>query len=57
MYFGNINVNDAEDTETALYLTIEYGKCNTAKVKEGETVAVFGLGGIGLAALIGATMA
>lgn len=30
---------------------------NTAKVKEGETVAVFGLGGIGLAAIIGAKMA
>ncbi|MBE0485791.1 S-(hydroxymethyl)glutathione dehydrogenase/class III alcohol dehydrogenase [Marinobacter sp.] len=30
---------------------------NTAKVEEGATVAVFGLGGIGLAAIIGATMA
>lgn len=30
---------------------------NTAKVKENETVAIFGLGGIGLAAIIGATMA
>lgn len=30
---------------------------NTAKVKEGDTVAIFGLGGIGLSALIGATMA
>ncbi|MCD8523960.1 MAG: S-(hydroxymethyl)glutathione dehydrogenase/class III alcohol dehydrogenase [Saccharospirillaceae bacterium] len=30
---------------------------NTAKVKEGDTVAVFGLGGIGLSAVIGATMA
>lgn len=30
---------------------------NTAKVKDGETVAIFGLGGIGLAAIIGATMA
>ncbi|PSU62069.1 S-(hydroxymethyl)glutathione dehydrogenase/class III alcohol dehydrogenase [Photobacterium phosphoreum] len=30
---------------------------NTAKVKEGETIAVFGLGGIGLAAIIGGTMA
>jgi S-(hydroxymethyl)glutathione dehydrogenase/alcohol dehydrogenase len=30
---------------------------NTAKVKEGETVAVFGLGGIGLAAIIGANLA
>ncbi|WP_434137841.1 S-(hydroxymethyl)glutathione dehydrogenase/class III alcohol dehydrogenase [Photobacterium leiognathi] len=30
---------------------------NTAKVEEGSTVAVFGLGGIGLAAIIGATMA
>ena len=32
---GNINVNDAEGTETALFLTIEYGKWETAKVKEG----------------------
>ncbi len=30
---------------------------NTAKVEEGATVAIFGLGGIGLAAIIGATMA
>lgn len=30
---------------------------NTAKVEEGSTVAVFGLGGIGLAAIIGAKMA
>jgi S-(hydroxymethyl)glutathione dehydrogenase/alcohol dehydrogenase len=30
---------------------------NTAKVEEGDTVAVFGLGGIGLSAIIGATMA
>lgn len=30
---------------------------NTAKVKEGDTVAVFGLGGIGLSAVIGAVMA
>lgn len=30
---------------------------NTAKVKEGDTVAIFGLGGIGLSAIIGATMA
>ena len=30
---------------------------NTAKVSEGATVAVFGLGGIGLATIIGATMA
>lgn len=30
---------------------------NTAKVPEGSTVAVFGLGGIGLAAIIGASMA
>lgn len=30
---------------------------NTAKVKEGDTVAVFGLGGIGLAVIIGAVMA
>ena len=30
---------------------------NTAKVEEGATVAVFGLGGIGLAAIIGAKMA
>ncbi|EGM77879.1 S-(hydroxymethyl)glutathione dehydrogenase/class III alcohol dehydrogenase [Rheinheimera sp. A13L] len=30
---------------------------NTAKVKEGDTVAVFGLGGIGLSAIIGAVMA
>lgn len=30
---------------------------NTAKVEEGATVAVFGLGGIGLSAIIGATMA
>lgn len=30
---------------------------NTAKVKEGDTVAIFGLGGIGLSAVIGATMA
>ena len=29
----------------------------TAKVKEGDTVAVFGLGGIGLAVIIGAVMA
>jgi S-(hydroxymethyl)glutathione dehydrogenase/alcohol dehydrogenase len=30
---------------------------NTAKVEEGATVAIFGLGGIGLAAVIGAKMA
>ncbi|HKK57752.1 S-(hydroxymethyl)glutathione dehydrogenase/class III alcohol dehydrogenase [Marinobacter sp.] len=30
---------------------------NTASVEEGATVAIFGLGGIGLAAIIGATMA
>jgi len=30
---------------------------NTAKVPEGATVAIFGLGGIGLAAIIGAAMA
>jgi len=30
---------------------------NTAKVEEGATVAIFGLGGIGLAAIIGAQMA
>ncbi|WP_158965801.1 S-(hydroxymethyl)glutathione dehydrogenase/class III alcohol dehydrogenase [Paraglaciecola sp. L3A3] len=30
---------------------------NTAKVEEGASVAVFGLGGIGLSAVIGATMA
>jgi S-(hydroxymethyl)glutathione dehydrogenase/alcohol dehydrogenase len=30
---------------------------NTAKVKEGDTVAIFGLGGIGLSAVIGAVMA
>ncbi|GAB3254488.1 S-(hydroxymethyl)glutathione dehydrogenase/class III alcohol dehydrogenase [Chitinimonas naiadis] len=30
---------------------------NTAKVQAGSTVAIFGLGGIGLAAIIGATMA
>ena len=30
---------------------------NTAKVQPGETVAVFGLGGIGLSAVIGATLA
>jgi S-(hydroxymethyl)glutathione dehydrogenase/alcohol dehydrogenase len=30
---------------------------NTAKVKEGDTVAVFGLGGIGLSVIIGAVMA
>ncbi|MDN0083749.1 S-(hydroxymethyl)glutathione dehydrogenase/class III alcohol dehydrogenase [Crenobacter sp. SG2305] len=30
---------------------------NTAKVKEGDTVAIFGLGGIGLSAVIGARMA
>lgn len=30
---------------------------NTAKVEEGATVAVFGLGGIGLSAIIGAVMA
>lgn len=30
---------------------------NTAKVEEGATVAIFGLGGIGLAAIIGARMA
>jgi S-(hydroxymethyl)glutathione dehydrogenase/alcohol dehydrogenase len=30
---------------------------NTAKVTEGSTVAIFGLGGIGLAAIIGAKMA
>ena len=30
---------------------------NTAKVQEGDTVAIFGLGGIGLSATIGATMA
>ncbi|WP_413662090.1 S-(hydroxymethyl)glutathione dehydrogenase/class III alcohol dehydrogenase [Microbulbifer sp. CNSA002] len=29
---------------------------NTAKVQEGDTVAIFGLGGIGLSAIIGATM-
>ena len=30
---------------------------NTAKVQAGDTVAIFGLGGIGLSAIIGATMA
>lgn len=30
---------------------------NTAKVQEGDTVAIFGLGGIGLSAVIGAAMA
>jgi len=30
---------------------------NTAKVKEGDTVAIFGMGGIGLSAVIGAVMA
>jgi len=30
---------------------------NTAKVQEGDTVAVFGIGGIGLSAIIGAVMA
>jgi len=30
---------------------------NTAKVEEGASVAIFGLGGIGLSAIIGATMA
>ncbi|HAS8183096.1 TPA: S-(hydroxymethyl)glutathione dehydrogenase/class III alcohol dehydrogenase, partial [Vibrio vulnificus] len=30
---------------------------NTAKVKQGDTVAIFGLGGIGLSAIIGARMA
>ncbi|WP_057830053.1 S-(hydroxymethyl)glutathione dehydrogenase/class III alcohol dehydrogenase [Colwellia sp. TT2012] len=30
---------------------------NTAKVEEGATVAIFGLGGIGLSVIIGATMA
>lgn len=30
---------------------------NTAKVKEGDTIAVFGLGGIGLAVIIGAVIA
>jgi S-(hydroxymethyl)glutathione dehydrogenase/alcohol dehydrogenase len=30
---------------------------NTAKVEAGATVAVFGLGGIGLSAIIGAVMA
>lgn len=30
---------------------------NTAKVEDGATVAIFGLGGIGLSAIIGATMA
>ncbi|WP_086931769.1 S-(hydroxymethyl)glutathione dehydrogenase/class III alcohol dehydrogenase [Agarilytica rhodophyticola] len=30
---------------------------NTAKVEEGSSVAIFGLGGIGLSAIIGATMA
>ena len=30
---------------------------NTAKVQEGDTVAVFGLGGIGLSVVIGAAMA
>ena len=30
---------------------------NTAKVEEGDTVAIFGMGGIGLSAVIGATMA
>ncbi|MCW8349404.1 S-(hydroxymethyl)glutathione dehydrogenase, partial [Vibrio sp. ZSDZ65] len=30
---------------------------NTAKVQQGDTVAVFGLGGIGLSAIIGARMA
>lgn len=29
---------------------------NTAKVQKGDTVAIFGLGGIGLSAIIGATM-
>src|SRR5699024_5073505 len=30
---------------------------NTAKVEKGSTVAIFGLGGIGLAAIIGSVMA
>lgn len=30
---------------------------NTAKVQEGDSVAIFGMGGIGLSAVIGATMA
>ncbi|NAW01264.1 S-(hydroxymethyl)glutathione dehydrogenase, partial [Salmonella sp. hn-h4] len=30
---------------------------NTAKVQKGDTVAIFGLGGIGLSAVIGAVMA
>ncbi|MBF4244054.1 S-(hydroxymethyl)glutathione dehydrogenase/class III alcohol dehydrogenase [Vibrio anguillarum] len=30
---------------------------NTAKVKQGDTVAIFGIGGIGLSAIIGARMA
>jgi S-(hydroxymethyl)glutathione dehydrogenase/alcohol dehydrogenase len=30
---------------------------NTAKVQEGDTVAIFGMGGIGLSAIIGAVMA
>lgn len=30
---------------------------NTAKVKQGDSVAIFGLGGIGLSAIIGASMA
>ena len=30
---------------------------NTAKVQEGDTVAIFGIGGIGLSAIIGAAMA
>lgn len=30
---------------------------NTAKIEEGATVAIFGMGGIGLSAIIGATMA
>ena len=30
---------------------------NTAKVQQGDTVAIFGIGGIGLSAVIGATMA
>ncbi len=30
---------------------------NTAKVEEGATVAIFGMGGIGLSAVIGAAMA
>jgi S-(hydroxymethyl)glutathione dehydrogenase/alcohol dehydrogenase len=31
--------------------------CNTARVRPGETVAVFGLGGIGLSAVVGARLA